>query len=104
LTGDFELAAGEGLALLDHNAFSTGHAALAVADARRLLDTLDAAAALDLEAFAANLSILHPAVAAARPFPGHAASAERLRTLLDDSYLWEKGSARNLQDPLSFRT
>ena len=46
----FELAAKEGLALLDHNAFSTGLAALALADAARLLDALDVAAALDLEA------------------------------------------------------
>ena len=104
LIGDLELTAGEGLALLDHNAFSTGHAALAITDVERLLDTLDVAGALDLEAFAANLSVLHPAVAAARPFPGLAASLQRLRSLLEGSYLWEPGAARNLQDPLSFRT
>jgi len=104
LTHDVELAGGEGLALLDHNAFSTGHAALALADTRRLLDTLDVTAALDLEAFAANLSILHPAIAAARPFPGLGESLHRLRGLLEGSYLWDEGSARNLQDPLSFRT
>ena len=104
LFADVELAAGEGLALLDHNAFSTGHATLGVADTRRLLDTLDVAGALDLEAFAANLSVLHPAVAVARPYPGLAATIERLRGLLAGSYLWDEGAARNLQDPLSFRT
>ncbi len=52
--GDFPLAAGEALALLCHNAVSTGHAALALADAAALLDALDVAGALDLEAFAAN--------------------------------------------------
>ncbi|MDP9261261.1 MAG: aromatic amino acid lyase, partial [Actinomycetota bacterium] len=85
----FELAAKEGLALLSNNAFSTALAALALSDAARLLDTLDVAAALDLEALAGNLSTLE--------------SAQRFRALLDDSYLWKKDAARNLQDPLSFR-
>jgi len=91
----FELAAKEGLALLDHNAFSTGLATLALVDATRLLAALDVAAALDLEALSANLSILHPAV-------GHA-KVDRLRAALQGSYLWGEGVARNLQDPLSFR-
>jgi histidine ammonia-lyase len=85
----FELAAKEGLALLSHNAFSTALAALAFADAQRLLDALDVAAALDLEALGGNLSTLH--------------AAPHFRTLLDGSYLWGEGAARRLQDPLSFR-
>ena len=104
LFADADLAAGEGLALLDNNAFSTGAAALAVHDARRLLDAADAAGALSLEAFAANLTILHPAVVAARPDGGLERVVERLRRLLDGSYLWRAGSARNLQDPLTFRS
>ena len=48
-------------------------------------------------------SILHPAAAAARPFPGVEQAIGRLRTLLAGSSLWLEGSARNLQDPLSFR-
>jgi histidine ammonia-lyase len=103
LFGDFPLAAGEGLALVNNNAFATGFAALAVADARRLLDALHAAAALDLEAFAANLTIIHPAVAASRPYPGLQASVGRLTALLEGSALWAAGAARNLQDPLTFR-
>src|SRR5262249_29667770 len=39
----------EGIALINHNAFSTGAAALAVADLATLLDAVDAALALDLE-------------------------------------------------------
>jgi histidine ammonia-lyase len=85
----FELAAKEGLALLSNNAFSTALAALALSDAARLLDTLDVAAALDLEALAGNLSTLE--------------SAQRFRALLHGSYLWKEGAARSLQDPLSFR-
>ena len=100
---DFPLAAKEGLALINNNSFSSAWAALAAADCRRLLDALDVAGALDLEAFAANLSILHPAVAEARPYDGLRTTISRLTDLLAGSYLWADGAARNLQDPLTFR-
>jgi histidine ammonia-lyase len=103
LFADTELAAKEGLALLNSNAFSSGLAALALADAERLLDALDVSGALDLEAFAANLTILHPAIGEVRPYPGLLDALARLRELLEGSYLWEPGAARNLQDPLTFR-
>lgn len=103
LLDGFELAAGEALALVNNNSFATGFAALAVGDAERLRGSLELAAALDLEAFAANLSILHPAVAETRPYPGLRTALDRLRALLEGSSLWEPGAARNLQDPLSFR-
>jgi histidine ammonia-lyase len=103
LFGDVGLEGREGLALLNSNAFSTGIAALAVSDVERLLHAADVAGALDLEAFAANLTLLHPRIAVVRPYPGLIASLERLRSLLEGSYLWEPGAARNLQDPLTFR-
>jgi histidine ammonia-lyase len=99
----FPPAAKEGLALLNNNAFSTGTAALAVHDCERLLDVLDVSGALDLEAFAANVSVLHPHVGETRPYPGLRAALARFGALLEGSYLWEPGAARNLQDPLSFR-
>jgi histidine ammonia-lyase len=102
--GDVELAASEGLALFDNNAFGTASAALAVADCARLVDTLDAAAALDLEGFAASLTVLHPAVAATRPYPGLAHARARLAAALAGSALEQPGAARNLQDPISFRS
>ena len=98
-----ELEAGEALALLAGNAFSTGQAALAIADARRLVEWLDTAAALDYEAFRANVSVLHPEIARARPYPGIAETLDRMRSLLDGSALWNEGEARFLQDPLTFR-
>lgn len=101
--GGIELEAGEALALLAGNAYSTGQAALAVADARQLVEWLDTAAALDFEAFRANVSVLHPAVAAARPYPGIADTIDRMRALLAGSTLWDDGEARFLQDPLTFR-
>ena len=100
---DFELAAGEALVLVDNNAFSTGMAALAVADCETLLDGLVVAGALDLEAFAANPSLLDPVIGEARPYPGLVATISRVRQLLEGSYLWE-AQPRNLQDPLTFRT
>ncbi len=103
LFGEVELEAKEALALLNSNAFSTGTATLAIEDTGRLLEAMDVAGALDLEAFAANLTLLHPAIAEVRPYPGLAESLARLRGLLDGSSLWEAGAARNLQDPLSFR-
>ena len=103
LFGETPLVAGEGLALVNNNAYSTGFAALAVADTGRLLDALHIAGALDLEAFGANLTIIHPAVAETRPYQGLRKSLERLTELLDGSSLWSPGAARNLQDPLTFR-
>lgn len=103
LFGDIELGAKEGLALLNSNAFSTALAALALADLERLLAAMDVAGALDLEAFAANLTLLHPAIGEVRPYPGIVFTLARFRALLEGSSLWEPEAARNLQDPLTFR-
>jgi histidine ammonia-lyase len=99
----FELAENEGLALIDTNAFSTAASALALAGAEQVIDAMDVAAALDFEAFAANLNALHPVVAETRPSPGVRSSLANLRAALAGSTLWQSGVARNLQDPLTFR-
>ncbi len=80
--------------LVDNNAFSTGLAALAVADCETLLDALDVAGALDLEAFAANPGLVDEAVADARPHPGLRSTIARLRALLEGSYLWDAQAAQ----------
>jgi histidine ammonia-lyase len=98
-----ELEAGEGTALLDSNAFATGWAALALTDAVALVDLLDVAGATSLDGFAANPSMLPPAIAAVRPYPGLRRSLDRLRRLLDGSAIHAAGGPRNLQDPLSYR-
>ena len=98
--GDFELARGEAISLLNQSAFATAYGALAFADARVLLDVLDHAGALDLEAIGANRRSVHPAVGEARPYPGLQVSLARLRELLEGSEVEE----RNLQDPLTYRT
>ncbi len=104
LFGDVELQAKEGLALVNNNSFSTALAALAVNDAGRLIESITVAGALDLEAFGANLTILDPVVGESRPFPGLRAELAGLRRALAGSSLWQPGAARNLQDPLSYRS
>jgi histidine ammonia-lyase len=84
ILGDLELAQGEAIALLNQSSFATGWGALAVHDAAGLLDALDVAGALDLEALGANRTLLHPAIG----------------ELLAGS----ETVPRALQDPLTFRT
>src|SRR5206468_12256167 len=96
--GSFELAPGERLALLRSNAFSTGAAALAVWDAQCLLHGMDAAGALSLDGFGANLAVLDEA--GTRAHPGIQRSADRLRTLLEGSRLLEPGAPATCPDPL----
>jgi len=100
--GDLQPTGKETLSLINTSAFATALAALAVVDCRRLALAFEAAAALDLEAFSANLTPLHPRAAEVRPFPGVVAARENLAGLLAGSGLWQTG-ARNLQDPLTFR-
>ena len=101
--GGEPLLPGEGLALVSSNAFSTAAAALAIDDTAMLIGSLEVAGACSLEGLAANPSLLHPAIADARPYPGLQASLANLRALLDGSALFATGRARALQDPLSFR-
>ena len=103
LTEGFALAPGEGLALVSNNAFSTGWASLAVSDMAELVDVMEMAGALSLEGIAANHSMMHTAIGHVRPYPGLQRSLEHLRRHLDGSFIWRPGSARNLQDPLTFR-
>jgi histidine ammonia-lyase len=65
-----------------------------------LLDVFDHAGALDLEALGANRNSVHPAIGVARPYPGLQTTLARLGALLDGSEV----EARDLQDPLTFRT
>lgn len=98
-----ELEPKDGLALVNSNAPSIGHAALLLADAAELVELAGLAAALSFEGFGANPSPLLPEVAAARPAPGQEEAAAALRSFLIGSRLWRPGAARAVQDPLSFR-
>ena len=98
-----ELAPKEALALISANGVTVGQGSLVLADAADLADGFQIAAALSLEGFAANLSPVHPVATRLRPHRGQITASRRLRELLEGSYLWRPGAARNLQDPLSFR-
>ena len=98
-----ELAPKEALALISANGVTLGRGALVLNDVAELVDLLQAAAGLALEGYAGNLSIIHPGTDRLQPQVGLVTAADRLRDMLEGSYLWEPGAARNLQDPLSFR-
>jgi histidine ammonia-lyase len=98
-----ELAPKEALALISANGVTLGRGSLVLNDVADLADALQLASALSLEGFAGNLSIIHPATARLQSQVGPNTAAGRLRDLLEGSYLWAPGAARNLQDPLSFR-
>jgi len=100
LLDDLEPARGEAIALLNQSSFATGWGALAFTDAVSLLDALDVAGALDLEAFGAAPAAFDPALGVARPYPGLQATLQRIGGLLEGS----ERLPRNLQDPLVFRT
>ncbi len=98
-----ELQAKEGLGLISANGLTLGLGSLVLTDARLVLRGFDIAAALALEGFGANLSIIHPAASRMKPHPGHKRVSERLRMMLQGSYLHALDQRRHLQDPLSFR-
>ena len=93
----------DGLALLAANGISIGHAVLVVHRAARAAAAADVAVALSMEAVGGNPSIVLPAVARAKPFPGQIEAADHLREVLAGSHLLEGGAAHSVQDPLSFR-
>ncbi len=90
----------DGLSLVNASALSAGSAALAVADARAAFRQQQQAAALTMEAMLANLTVLHPAVQAARPASGQAEAAAELARLLKRRAAPPPAA---LQDPLSVR-
>jgi histidine ammonia-lyase len=98
-----KLAAKEALALISANGLTLGQGSLVIDDATKVMHTLELSAALALEGFGANLSILDPAASKMKAHPGLKKVSSRLHKLLSGSYLWNNGAARNLQDPLSFR-
>jgi histidine ammonia-lyase len=93
----------DGLTIASSNAVSIGHGAMVVARAERAAGRADVVAATSLEAVRGNPSVAHAAVAAAKPFPGQAASCRAFLRALDGSELLRPGAPRSVQDPLSFR-
>jgi histidine ammonia-lyase len=94
----------EAHAILNSNAYTVGTACLALDRAKRALGALERAAALSSEAVLANPDALHPAIFAARPYPGDRVARAHLSGLLAGGALAERRCApRNLQDSLCFK-
>ncbi len=80
-----ELAAKEGLALINGTDGMLGMLLMAIADLRMLLRTADVAAAMSVEGQLATDRVFAPELQAIRPHPGQALSAANLTRVLADS-------------------
>lgn len=80
-----ELAAKEGLALINGTDGMLGMLVLALSDLRRLMRTADVAAAMSVEALLGTDRVFAPELQAIRPHPGQALSANNLVAILRDS-------------------
>jgi histidine ammonia-lyase len=96
-----ELEPKDGLALVSASGFTLGEGALVLERAHGLLAIADAVAATSLDAYAANPSVLEPAVQEAKGSAGQARSAARMRARLEGGV--HDPATLSVQDPLSFR-
>ncbi|WP_062354325.1 histidine ammonia-lyase [Herbidospora yilanensis] len=101
-----ELAAKEGLALINGTDGMLGMLILALADLRNLLKTADVSAAMSVEALLGTDAVFADDLQRLRPHPGQRASAANLRALLGDSGIMAShrdGSCTRVQDAYSLR-
>lgn len=93
----------EGLALMSGVHEITGLGALAVTNVDTVLRSADVAAAMSLEALRGSSSGFDARAQTVRPHPGQAATADRLRALVEGSEILAASRGRRLQDALSLR-
>ena len=99
-----QLAPKEGLALINGTQAMDAVAALALADAERLLDAADVVAALSVDGLQGTDAAFCDEIHAARPHPGQLASARRLWRLLQGSEVREQHrQCPQVQDAYSLR-
>ena len=98
------LGAKDGLALINGTQFMLSYAVEVVQRARRLATTADVLAAMTVEATRGSARPFDERVSAVRPHPGHAATADAVRRLLDGSEIGPSHAAcGRVQDPYSVR-
>ena len=90
-------------ALTSSNAYSTGQAALLLADAEAALGWADLAYAIDLEGMNSSITPLSAVVQMNRPFPWLNWHAKRVLAMTRGSDLYEDDPKRIIQDPESLR-
>jgi histidine ammonia-lyase len=93
----------DGLILCSHNALTIGHGSLVLQRCAALLDHVDLSYALSLEGFRGNIMPIDSRANLSRPHSGQIESTDDLLKYLQGSFLWEKGTQRAVQDPLSYR-
>ncbi len=99
-----ELAAKEGLALINGTQYMTALGALAIRDALALCTVADIAGSVSLEALKGSKRPFDPRLMAVRPHPGQEVCASNLRSLLSDSEIMESHrDCHKVQDPYSLR-
>src|SRR5262249_47218354 len=99
-----ELAAKEGLTLLNGTQLMTAVGALVCLDAEATCRIADLAGAMSLESYKGTPRAFAARIHAARPHPGQAAAARFLARLLADSEIVESHrDCGKVQDPYSFR-
>ena len=99
-----ELAAKEGLSLINGTQYMTAIGALALCDAARLCTAADIAGSLSLEALKGSKRPFDDRLMAVRPHPGQATCAQNLRAMLTESEIMESHlHCGKVQDPYSLR-
>jgi histidine ammonia-lyase len=99
-----QLAAKEGLSLINGTQFMAAMATLALVRARRLARVADLACALSLEALQGSRTSFHPAIHQARPLRGQLDSAANIHRLLEGSAIIESHRwCDKVQDAYSLR-
>jgi histidine ammonia-lyase len=99
-----QLAAKEGLSLINGTQFMAAMAALLLVRGRRLARVADLACALSLEALQGSRTSFHPAIHRARPLRGQLDSAANIHRLLDGSAIIESHRwCDKVQDAYSLR-
>ena len=99
-----ELAAKEGLALINGTQAMTSVGALACYDAKHLLKLADIAAGLSLEALRGTLQAFDPRIAKIRPHPGQMECVENIQKLTSGSQIMAShADCQKVQDAYSLR-
>lgn len=96
-------AANDALSFINCNGVSLAQGALVLSEAVQLVEGLAAAGCLALEGFRGNLDAIAEPVTGNVRRSGQKSATARMQTFLAGSELHTPGSARFLQDPLSFR-
>ena len=98
-----ELAAKEGLALINGTQVMCGVGALVVYDAKNLMRLADVSAALTMEALEGIVDAYNPALHALRPHKGQIDTAAKMLELLEGSERTTRQGQKRVQDAYSLR-